>query len=338
MKILITGVAGFVGTNFSNYLLDRGHEVVGIDLEDRHSRLKASSLMSRAGFSFLRLDLAKETLKNSELGEVDIIFHFAALPHVDYSRFYPHRVVSNNIESLLNVIEFACSSETPLVFSSSVEVYGGSEDKIYTTDDVLAPLSPYAASKVAGEAVIEAYIETQSLHATILRFTNLYGKWQAPDRLLPRIISQIISGEEVTIEKGTNRDFVFVEDACELLEKFVDFDHKGEIYNLSSGVRYDNYEAVEHVLTALPTDAVKIVEPRTNDGRGKYLVASPDKLYNSSGWKTKTDLKKGVTETIKWYRDNVDWLSQFENHVNSDRTTDKFLTDSNLNLPYWSTL
>ncbi len=335
MKILITGAAGFVGVNLSHYLINRGHEVIGIDIEDRHSRLSTSHLLNNDRYTFRRLDLVKQSINTSELYDIDIIYHLAALPHVDYSYFYPHRTITNNIESLLTIIEFACRIGKPLIFSSSVEVYGGSDKKIYVESDTLAPLSPYAASKVANEAIIKSYVETQGLQATIFRFTNLYGRWQAPDRLLPRVISQILLGEEVTVEKGTNRDFVSIEDACGVLEKSAGFNHLGEVFNLSSGVQCDNYHAVEEILNIIPASSVNVIEPRTHDGRGKFLVSSPEKLSRKTGWTAKTDLKSGIFNVIEWYQSNHDWVKQFEENITSSRETDHFLTDSKLKLSYW---
>lgn len=335
MKALITGVAGFVGTNLSKYLIDRGYEIVGVDLEDRHGRLKTSRLLEKDRFTLKQFDLAKGNIRASEFNDIDIIFHLAALPHVDYSFFYPRRVVQNNIDSLLAITELACVLDKPLILASSVEVYGGKDDRIYTEDDTLTPLSPYAASKVASEAVVSTFVETKGLSATIFRFTNLYGQWQAPDRLLPRVITQLITGNEITIEKGTNRDFVFIEDACEMLEKAIHLDHTGTIFNLSSGIRRDNYTAVGQILDILPANAVNIVEPRTHDGRGKFLISSPEKLLNTTGWRATSSLEDGLTATIKWYQSASAWLSQFEECIAADRKTDAFLTDSILNISYW---
>ncbi|HUC89369.1 MAG TPA: NAD-dependent epimerase/dehydratase family protein [Patescibacteria group bacterium] len=334
-NILITGVAGFVGINLTKYLIDKGHDITGIDLFDRHGRLLNAELLKQGKFTFKKIDLAQDKIPYDEFKDIDVIFHLAALPHVDYSYFYPHRAITNNIESLLSMTELALKLEIPLILASSVEVYGGSEDKIYTEDSLPLPLSPYAASKVASEAIIKTFVETQKLTATIFRFTNLYGPWQAPDRLLPRVISQVFSDIEIVVEKGTNRDFVFIDDACEVLEKAINFSHTGEIYNLSTGIKRNNYEIVQKVLEQLPTSNIQIMEPRHHDGRGKYLVSSSQKLSKATGWSAKTPINEGITDTIQWYRDHPTWVAQFHKNISVGRQTDKFLTDSNLNLPYW---
>lgn len=335
MRILITGAAGFVGVNLTRHLLGKGHTVIGLDLADRHGRLSASRIMADKRYTFVAADLAKEVTDTSSLQDIDLIFHLAALPHVDYSYFYPRRVISNNVASLIAALELAGKMGRPLILASSVEIYGGSEDKIYTEADVPAPLSPYAASKVACEAMVRAYIETQGLHATIFRFTNLYGPWQAPDRLLPRVVAQTLTGQELTIEKGTNRDFVYVGDACQLLETAIGFDHTGEVFNLSSGIRIDNYEAVMMVQQVLPGGAIHAIPPRRHDGRGKFLIASPDKLVQKTGLTARTTLADGIADTVLWYKANAGWLAQFADNVQADRQSDRFLTDTNLHLAYW---
>src|SRR3981081_551485 len=282
-KVIITGCAGFVGTNLCLYLLDKGYEILGFDIGDRHERLRESNILLHPAFTLQTLNLAVQGPIVTK--DIVAIFHLAALPHVDYSYFYPHQTITNNIASLLRIIEVAIRFNVPLIFSSSVEVYGGRIDKSYGEDDVLLPLSPYAASKVANEAMIASYIETQGLKATIFRLTNLYGPWQAPDRLLPRIISQILLGVPSTIEKGTKRDCVFVEEACEMLERAIHFDHSGNTFNLCTGKRIDNFDVVQLVSVILPSPKLQTVPPKKRDGRGRFLIATPHKLHRATRWR-----------------------------------------------------
>lgn len=328
-KVLITGVAGFVGTNLSIYLINKGYQVIGIDISDRHGRLKKSNLLNDKKFSFWRVNLALEKIPNkNELKDVCIIFHLAAFPHVDFSNFYPKQTITNNIQSLLNTIEFACNQHVPLVLSSSVEVYGGLKDKKYTEKDLPTALSAYAASKIASEAIISAYIETQNLAATVFRFTNLYGIWQAPDRLIPRVIAQILLDKSVVIETGTSRDFVFIEDACKVLERSIHLDHKGEIFNLSSGVKIDNFNIVKMITNHLSSKKITTIKPKSRDGRGKYLVSSFQRLNKKMDWSINMPLEEGITITIDWYIANKDWLTRFEDNLCANRNSSKFLTDT----------
>ncbi|HYH75050.1 MAG TPA: GDP-mannose 4,6-dehydratase [Candidatus Saccharimonadales bacterium] len=330
--VIVTGVAGFVGTNFSQHLLHRGFNVLGIDVGDVSSRLKTSGVLEHANMTFMQVNLADNRPHVEGHEAIAAIYHFAALPHVDYSYFHPRQAIENNIKSLLTSIELAIALRVPLILSSSVECYGGSVDKVYDEADSPAPLSTYAASKVASEAIVKTYIETQGLQATMLRFTNLYGPWQAPDRLVPRIIAQALYDKDAVVEKGTNRDFIFIKDACALLEEVMTFDHTGALYNLSSGTRTDNFEAVQLIAEQLPELRLTVREPRHNDGRGKYLIPSPKKLYATTNWRPTTTLQEGIVATIDWYRTHQTWLDQFLPAIEAERTTDAFLTDAS----YWA--
>lgn len=323
---LITGCAGFVGTNLAMHLLKHGYHVLGVDKKDFNQRLQMSGLLDNEQFAFMELDLAAQALPQSL--QPDILFHLAALPHVDYSKFHPSKSVRNNIESTLTVADFAAHHNVPVIFSSSVEVYGGAVDHHYTEDMPPRPLSPYAASKVGCEAIIHSYVETQGLQATIFRFTNLYGPWQLPDRLIPRVITQSILGDPVVIEKGTNRDFVYINEACDLLERAIAAPHTGEVYNLSSGNGIDNFYAVQEILRIIPNQTVTVRRPRNNDGRGKFLVASPHKLQQLMSWNPKVALAEGVAATCEWYTHNKDWWCSYTDQLRADRENDAFLVDS----------
>lgn len=327
--VLITGVAGFVGTNLSRYLISKNYKVIGIDISDRHGRLERSNLINDKNFSFWSLNLAIENIPNeNKLKNISAIFHLAALPHVDFSYFYPNQTIMNNIKSLLNTIELACKLHKPLILSSSVEVYGGLKDKKYTEKNLSSALSAYAASKIACEAIINAYVETQGLIATVFRFTNLYGPWQAPDRLIPRVISQILLDKDVVIEIGTNRDYVFIEDVCNILESAIYFEHKGEIFNLSSGIKIDNFGVAKMITNQLPSKKITVIESKIKDGRGKYLISDPKKLQKKMGRGLNTSLEEGITITTNWYIANKDWLFRFKHNLSADRNSNQFLTDS----------
>lgn len=332
-SVLITGVAGFVGMNFASHLIDQGYSVIGLDIADKFKRLKNSKLLTNKSFTFKRVDLSED--KSVDLFKknktIKAIYHLAALAHVDYSYYFPSQVLNNNINSLLNVLDLAITTGTPLIFSSSVEVYGGKEELNYKEDDLLAPLSTYAASKVACEAIIKSFIETQGLKATIFRFTNLYGPWQSPDRLIPRVISQVLMGYNAKIERGTFRDLLYIGDACEALSLSLGMEHNGEIYNLSSGKKTDNFQ-VAQLTTVLIKDnsKIQIVPPKEGDGRGRFLISNPQKLTKRVNWRQKTDLNDGLDRTYSWYQSNLNWLKQFSSNLRAERDSSNFLVDGKI--------
>jgi dTDP-glucose 4,6-dehydratase len=171
--IVITGGAGLVGRNLIRCALEKGYRVIAVDTRDRLRRLEDIEMHSDARLLFSPLNLVENQFTLEV--DADALIHLAALPHVDYSRYYPDRVVTNNITALLEPIHVALERNIPLLFSSSVEVYGGNEGALFTETDAYTPLSPYAASKVGCEAFIQSSMSSFGLTASIIRFTNLYG-------------------------------------------------------------------------------------------------------------------------------------------------------------------
>lgn len=323
---LLTGAAGFVGINLSLFLLAGDHAVIGVDVSDRHGRLAASSLLNHGRFRFVPLRLSGNAMISFP-SKVTAIVHLAALPHVDYSVYRPQETITNNIGCLLNVLEIAVREAVPVIFASSQECYGGAQMKVYDESDALQSLSPYAASKVAGEAIVSSYVATRGLKATIVRFANLYGPWQAPDRIIPRIIGQLMLGFAAEVEEGTQRDFLFVQDACKAIGCLLGEPYKGEVFNVSSGTALDNALLGSIIADLLESTRPPVRLRRVCDGRGQFLAASPKKLERTTNWSPTTPVEAGLKVTVEWYRANRSWLLQFSQQLRSRRFSPAFLSD-----------
>lgn len=295
-------------------------------MSDRHARLATSLLNDHDRFQFVSLRLSSSSTISLPY-EVDSIVHLAALPHVDYSVSWPKETITNNIECLLGVLEIAIREMIPVIFASSQECYGGTQMSVYNESDTLHALSPYAASKIAGEAIVSSYIATRGLKATVVRFANLYGPWQAPDRIIPRLISQLMYGIAAEVEEGTKRDFLFVKDACEAIRCLLSEPIKEEVYNISSGSPYDNVRLGSVVADLIGKSRPRVNARRASDGRGQCLASSSQKLQKSIGWKPRTSLEAGLQSTVDWYRDNRNWLLQFSQQLRSGRSSPSFLSD-----------
>lgn len=324
MKIAITGGAGFVGVNLALEALQRQHEIVLLDRGDPCSRLLDCGLAEQV--ECLDVDLRDPgwTLPPG----TDVLVHLAALAHVDYSRFKPRRVIENNVMSATHAVAQVVEAEIPMVFASSVEVYGGTEGEILHETDEYRPLSSYAASKVAGEAIAAAARHTAAARISVVRFTNLYGPWQAPDRIVPRITAQMLSDLAAEVEKGPVRDFLHVEDAVAGVLGVVEAEAWGETLNVSSGLGVDISEAAMRIKAgANPEGQIAVASQRERDGRGNHLVSSPEKLRHSVGWRPTHELGKGLEETIEWYRTHRGWWERFRDSFESDRSTPEFILD-----------
>jgi dTDP-glucose 4,6-dehydratase len=330
-RIAITGAAGFLGTHCALHALERGYELLLIDTADRFDRVRLSGLADHESVRFVQTDLAESPPELE--GRVDAIVHLAALPHVDYSLYEPAKVFRNNTQSVMNVASAALAKPCPMLFSSSVEVYGGNDGALFSETDPLNALSPYAASKIAGEAIVDSFRAVYGLVATTVRVTNLFGPWQAPDRIVPRLVTQALSGYTGEVEPGRIRDYVYVGDAARALLGVVESDAWGLLLNLASGLGTRS-EDVGRLLTEVSGDA-DIVQARArtrSDGRGHYLLASPVAIEAAIGWRPEVDFPAGIERTYAWYADHAIWWKEFEDNIAADRTTPRFILDHSVAL------
>lgn len=324
--IVITGGAGFVGVNLVQLAHASGYRIIVADTWDRLGRLqRLKQTTAHPAFTFMPIDLATQHL---DLEGVDLLIHLAALPQVDYSLYYPDLVWTNNVHALKNVVESAARYQVPLLFVSSIEVYGGNEGALFSETDPYRPLSPYADSKVVSEEYLRSQIAAGNLEGGIVRLTNLYGSWQAPDRVIPRLITQILSGYPCEVDRGRLRDFLHVEDAVRALLLIAERERRGEVYNIAAGQGYDNYHLISLLqeATQLPIE-VRSVEAKQGDGRGKALVSSSQKLQEALAWSPSLGLAEGLARTFAWYMEHKVWWRQFDGNIRSDRSTPNFLTD-----------
>jgi dTDP-glucose 4,6-dehydratase len=324
--LAVTGGAGFVGINFVIQALQAGYRVVVFDYEDRLERLKYSGLLESGDVEFHSINLSNDF---KIPGETQTLVHFAALPHVDYSFYKSKKVISNNIVSLLNVLQNAVSCQIPVLFTSSVEVYGGNQGDVLIEDSRVNPLSPYAASKVGCEAIINSYRAAYDLTATTIRLTNLYGPWQAPDRIVPRLITQTLSGNQCEIDQGKIRDFVHVKDAADALMKVLEKGVWNETFNVSSSIGTSNVDVAEMICKVSGNEMrfLHTSDRREKDGRGMALVSCFQKLHDATGWFPTISLENGIQDTYQWYKCNSHWWQLFKSNIASNRNTPHFIVD-----------
>ena len=331
LNISIVGAAGFVGTNLALAALEAGHDVTLVDVADRLGRLRSSGLLDRAPHQFV--DLAQPGARIT--GRADVVVHLAALPQVDFSLYEPGRVITNNMAVMAAVLDSAREMQAPLLFASSIEVYGGNDGALFTETSPLLPLSPYAASKIGCEEYLESFRHTFGMQATTVRLTNLYGPWQAPDRIVPRVTAQCLSGIKSEAVTGRLRDFLAVEDATRALLELVERGLWGETFNLSAGAPTGLEEVADAIagLTGSSGSVVRIDSP-AKDGRGPSLIASPAHLEQQVGWRAAIPLSDGLRSTVSWYAEHESWWRPFEAQFSSNRNGPHFLLDHAF--PFWT--
>lgn len=324
MKLLITGGAGFIGSNFIHYMM-REHPSYGIINVD--SLTYAGNLDNLAaipisrqranGYRFVHADIAdRESMEHLFMEGIDAVVNFAAESHVDRSIVQPEIFVRTNIMGTQVLLELAQKyGVSKFVQVSTDEVYGtlGAEG-LFTELSPLAPNSPYSASKAGADLLVRAYHETFGLPVNITRCSNNYGPFQFPEKLIPLMVSRALANIPLPVYgDGLNvRDWLYVEDHCSAIDLVLHKGLDGEVYNVGGSNERTNLHVVRTILAELgrTEDLITYVEDRLGHDRRYAIDAS--KIREELGWNPKFDYESGIRKTIQWYLDNSAWLKRIE--------------------------
>ena len=316
MRILITGSAGFIGTNFTKYWLDNYTEdtVIGVDCLTYAANLHAlAELKLYDKFNFYKTNIcdrqAVEKIFQSEAP--DVVINFAAESHVDRSIADSRIFVETNVLGTQTLLDLCLQYGVKRVHQISTdEVYGDlplDTDEVFTEDSPLKPSSPYSASKAAADMLVLSYFRTHGLSVSISRSANNYGKYQHTEKLIPKVIEYALRDKPFPIYgDGLNvRDWIYVDDHCRAIDMIVRNAPSGKIYNVGGGTLLSNITLVREILRRLgkTEDLITFVADRKGHDR-KYAL-NCDKLISELGWKTQVDFSDGLKETILWYKDKV---------------------------------
>ena len=315
MRLVVLGGAGFIGSNFTRYVLRILYDVQVLvyDKLTYAGRLEnLNDIMGDKRFKFIRGDIADEEKLESVLREFqpDAVINFAAETHVDRSINQPAPFIQTNILGTFYVLEVSRKLDVPLLIHISTdEVYGDLRDSPSASEDSpLRPSSPYSASKASGDLLVQAYWRTYRLPVRIVRPCNVYGPYQHPEKLIPKTIIRAIHNMPVPLYGGGHqvRDWLYVEDLSEALMVILERGSNGEVYNIPGFNEKKNVEVVRDILDILgkPYTLIKVVEDRP--GHDYRYSMRGDKIL-SLGWKPKTSWLDGLRKTVKWYLDNRWW-------------------------------
>jgi len=314
MKLLVTGGAGFIGSNFIRYILDNNKDTSVLNLDDLKygsNPANLSDLEKDSRYSFFKGDISNFTLVTKLIRDADVVVNFAAETHVDRSISAPEAFLQSNVVGTFTILE-ALRKVNPsarLVHISTDEVYGDILEGSFKESDALRPSSPYSASKAASDVFVLGYARTYGLHASITRCTNNYGPYQFPEKLIPKTIIRASLGLKIPIYgTGKNiRDWIHVEDHCRAVESVMKSGKPGEIYNVSSGAEKNNLEIVRTILKSLGKDdsSLEFVEDRPGHDLRYSLDSSS--LRRELGWKPLHSFEQGIEDTVQWYAKNEGW-------------------------------
>jgi dTDP-glucose 4,6-dehydratase len=316
MKLLVTGGAGFIGSNFVRYMVNKYPEytIVNLDLLTYAGNLEnLKDIENAPNYKFVRGDIADREFINGLFQEekFDYVLNFAAESHVDRSITDPGIFVQTNIQGTLALLDAAKTfGVTKYLQVSTDEVYGTLGETGYFTEETpLAANSPYSASKAGSDLLVRAYHETFGLPVNITRCSNNYGPYHFPEKLIPLMIINALNDKELPIYgDGLNiRDWLHVEDHCQAIDLVLHKGHNGEVYNVGGNNERTNIEIVKTILKHLnkPESLMKFVTDRPGHDR-RYAIDAT-KLRTELGWSPKYNFDTGIEQTINWYLNNREW-------------------------------
>lgn len=319
MNIIVTGGAGFIGSNFVFYELANHPEDRIICLDDLTYAGNLSTLepvMKNKNFRFVKADIAdREAIyKLFDEEKPDIIVNFAAESHVDRSIENPEIFLKTNILGT-QVLMDACRKYGIKRYHqvSTDEVYGdlplNRTDLFFTEDTPIHTSSPYSASKASADLLVLAYYRTYKLPVTITRCSNNYGPYHFPEKLIPLVISRALNNEAIPVYgKGENvRDWLYVEDHCSAIDLVIRKGSEGQVYNIGGHNEKSNLDVVKAILKYLGKPESLITYVKDRPGHDMRYAIDPAKIHSELGWLPATKFEDGIKKTIDWYLENKEW-------------------------------
>jgi dTDP-glucose 4,6-dehydratase len=319
LRLLITGGAGFIGSNFIHYWFKRypHHIIMNLDKLTYAGNIdNIADLKDNKNHIFIKGDICDKELVNDIMKKVDIVVHFAAETHVDRSIIEAGDFLQTDIIGTFVLLEAAKRYDVKLfVQISTDEVYGSIEKGYCSEDAPLMPSNPYSASKAAADRLAYSYYKTYNLPVIITRCSNNYGPFQHPEKLIPLFITNAIENLPLPLYgDGLNvRDWIYVEDHCSALELIINKGLVGEVYNIASHHFKTNLETTKLLLHYLnkPESLIKFVKDRPGHDR-RYSISN--NKIRKLGWKPRTNFKVGIKKTIEWYLANQEWWKKIKHH------------------------
>ena len=323
-KIIVTGGSGFIGSNLVNYFIKKKYFVINLDKLTYASNKLSNRIRKKSNYKLIKIDInnKKKLIRIIKKFKPKAIFNLAAETHVDRSIDGPKNFIHTNINGTFNLLESLRflrkkKIKTKLIHISTDEVYGDLKKGIRSREDHrYEPSSPYSASKASADHLVKSYIRTYKLNAVISNCCNNYGPYQFPEKLIPKMITNIFYNKELPVyAKGKNsREWVHVEDHCAALFKLYLKGKNGESYNIGTGENLRNIDLVKKIIVICKKMKIKIGNKskikfvKDRPGHDFRYALNSNKIYKSLKWKPKIKFDKGLKNTISWYLHNKKFL------------------------------
>jgi dTDP-glucose 4,6-dehydratase len=318
MKLLITGGAGFMGSNFIKYIL-RNHpnwQVVNLDKLTYAGNLdNLREIEKCSNYKFMRGDIVNPPDVEKAIGRgVDCIINYSAETHVDRSIIEPDAFIKTDILGTYTLLEAAKKyNVAQYIQISTDEVYGSTSKGKFSENSSFRPSSPYAASKAGADHLCRAYFKTYNLPVIVTHSCNVFGPNQYPEKIIPLFITNLLENKKVPIYGSGKqvREWIFIEDHCLAIEMIMKKGQAGEVYNIGTGYSKQNIETARFILQELGFDKNMIEYVKDRSGHD-FRYAINHKKLKSLGWKPQVSWGEGLRRTIKWYQENKNWWKKIK--------------------------
>jgi dTDP-glucose 4,6-dehydratase len=314
MRLLVTGGAGFIGSNFVRRIVDGTlsgvSSITVLDKLTYAGSLSNLNMLAKDSFEFVRGDICDSALIDSLTKKSDAVVNFAAESHVDRSITAARDFVETNILGTQTLLNYALKNEvSTFVQVSTDEVYGTIDEGSWSEESPLLPNSPYSASKASADLIARSYYRTFDMDVRVTRCSNNYGPHQYPEKVIPLFVTNIIDGKKVPLYgNGLNvRDWLHVDDHCKGIHDVLNKGKSGQIYNIGGGRELNNRELTDTILALMGKDSTSIEYVEDRLGHDLRYSVSHEKISRELGYEPQVTFEQGLLETINWYKENESW-------------------------------
>lgn len=319
MKLLVTGGAGFIGSNFIKMMLAKHPEcsIINLDLLTYAGCIEnLEDISEDSRYSFVKGDINDSDVVTEVIKKVDAVINFAAESHVDRSIDDPSLFLKTNIFGTYTLIQSARENKIErFVQISTDEVYGSlGKEGLFSEKTPLSPNSPYSASKASADVLVRSYFKTYGFPALITRCSNNYGPYQFPEKFIPLMITNAIEDCDIPVYgDGMNiRDWIYVDDHCRAIETVLLKGKEGKVYNIGGNCERKNLDIVKEILTKLGKSESLIKFVKDRPGHDRRYAMDSTYISDELGWGPAKSFEQGIEDTIKWYEKNQHWWKKIK--------------------------
>lgn len=327
MKLLVTGGAGFMGSNFVRYILNKyqNYSIINLDKLTYSGNLdNLKEVEKNPRYRFVKGDICDENIVDSLCKEVDIVVNYAAETHVDRSIFDPAAFVKTDVIGTYTLLEKAKKyKHNRFIQISTDEVYGSIKEGKFTEESPFEPNSPYASSKAGGDLLCRSYVTTYNMPVIVTHSCNFFGPFHYPEKFIPLTIVNLLQNKKVPVygDGLQVREWIYTEDHCAAIDEILHKGKIGEVYNISSAQEWKNIDVVKLILRILNKDEELISYVKDRPGHDRRYSLDSSKLKNDLGWKPKYKFEDALEKTIEWFKANEWW---WKNIVESNEYKDYY--------------